>query len=95
MHTYTHKYSHTYCVDLNARMPVVMNLKERDHERCVEEHHCPTVTPSLAYTPCLNGKAGEYECSNVDLLSFVNVADLGCGGDLNDIWGWTDLVTNR
>jgi choice-of-anchor B domain-containing protein len=76
-------------------MPFVMKLKERDHEKCVEEHRCPTITPSLAYTPCLNGKAGEYECSNVDLLSFVNVADLGCGGDLSDIWGWTDPETDR
>ena len=76
-------------------MPFVMRLKERDHEKCVEEHHCPTVTASLGSTPCAGGKAGEYECSNVDLLSFVSGKDLGTAGDLNDIWGWTDPETNR
>ncbi len=40
-----------------------------------------------------NGKAGEYDCENVDLLSFVPLADLGCTGDANDIWGWTDPET--
>ena len=85
----------THYIDVNARMPYIMKLKEEDHAKCVKEHRCPTVTPSLGYTPCLNGRAGVYECSNVDLLSFVSVADLGCGGDLNDIWGWTDSQTSR
>ena len=76
-------------------MPFIMKLKEEDHKKCVEEHHCPTITPSLGYTPCTNGKAGEYECSNVELLSFVSGGDLGTNGDLNDIWGWTDPETNR
>ena len=72
-----------------------MKLKEEEHKKCVEENRCPTFVPSLAFTPCDGEKAGEYECSNVDLLSFVNVAGLGCGGDLNDIWGWTDPETGR
>ena len=42
-----------------------------------------------------NGRAGEYECENVDLLSFVPLADLGCNGDANDIWGWTDTETGK
>ena len=76
-------------------MTFVMKLKEKDHAKCVEEHRCPTIVPSQAYTPCQNGKAGEYECDNVDMLSFVSVEGLGCGGDLNDIWGWTDSETDR
>lgn len=76
-------------------MTFVMKLKEKDHAECVEEHRCPTIVSSQAFTPCQNGKAGEYECDNVDLLSFVSVEDLGCGGDLNDIWGWTDPETSR
>lgn len=76
-------------------MPYVMKLKEEDHKKCVEEHRCPTITPSLSFTPCGGGRADEYECDNVDLLSFVNVDDLGCGADLNDIWGWTDPETDR
>lgn len=40
--------------------------------------------------PCVDGMAGEYACSGVDLQSFVNLKDLGCNGDGSDIWGWTD-----
>ena len=72
-----------------------MRLKEKDHEECVKEMKCPTLAQAMEYTPCDDGKAGEYECKNVDLLSFVPLANLGCGGDANDIWGWTDPETNR
>jgi len=44
-----------------------------------------------AQTPCVNGMAAGYPCSNVDLLSFTAGSALG-GGDMNDIWGWTDPV---
>ena len=53
---------------------------------------------------CEGGIAAGYQCSNVDLVSFLPVQDLGHGlqapsGDpasavvLNDIWGWTDPMT--
>jgi choice-of-anchor B domain-containing protein len=39
----------------------------------------------------VNGLAGEYQCSGIDLISFINLDDLGCkGGDGSDMWGWTD-----
>ena len=82
-------------LDLNARMPYVMKLKIEDHKKCVAERKCPTIAPALSNVRCQGGKADEYECNNVDLLSFVPISQLGCGGDLNDIWGWTDPVTNR
>ena len=72
-----------------------MRLKIAEHDLCVHEHLCPVVAPSMRGTPCKNGYAGEYECWNVDLLSFVPVAELGCEGDTNDIWGWTDPVTGH
>ncbi len=49
----------------------------------------------MANVPCESGKAGEYECSNIDLLSFIPLAALGTTGDGNDIWGWTDPETSR
>ena len=79
-------------------MPSVMKLKLDHHEKCVAEHTCPTIAPALSNLRCQGGKADEYECNNVDLLAFVPASELGCeGGDvvLNDIWGWTDTVTNR
>ncbi len=42
-----------------------------------------------AQSPCVNGMAAGYPCSNVDFLSFTAGSALG-GGDMNDIWGWTD-----
>jgi hypothetical protein len=41
---------------------------------------------------CTNGKAGDFECSNVELMSYLSVPDMGGtrGVQLNDIWGWTD-----
>ena len=46
---------------------------------------------------CADGVAGQFDCGNVDLLSFMTIEDLG-GGDgiqTNDIWGWVDPETNR
>jgi choice-of-anchor B domain-containing protein len=39
---------------------------------------------------CVDGYAGEYECSNIDLLSHVSLPLLGCSGIGNDLWGWVD-----
>ena len=40
----------------------------------------------------MDGFAGEFPCRNVDLLSFVSIADLGSTpeGLANDLWHWTD-----
>ena len=47
-----------------------------------------------AVTTCSGGMAGTYPCSNVDLMSFLALADIG-GGEANDIWGWTDALTGK
>lgn len=72
-----------------------MKLKQEEFERCAAAHECPLVTHALNDIPCTNGKADEYECENVDLLSFVPLKDLGSNGNGNDIWGWTDPDTGR
>ena len=43
------------------------------------------------------GRAAQFACNNVDLLSFLPIRDIGGvrGVRLNDIWGWTDPTTNR
>jgi choice-of-anchor B domain-containing protein len=43
---------------------------------------------------CDDGTAGPFPCENVDLRSFLPLAEIG-GGQLNDIWGWTDPRTGR
>lgn len=71
----------------------VMKLKREEHRKCVEAHECPTIRPAIANVKCENGEAGEYQCKDVDLLSFLPLEDMGCAGDGNDIWGWTDPDT--
>jgi choice-of-anchor B domain-containing protein len=47
-----------------------------------------------AAVKCVNGKAGPYDCKNVDLMAFLPHSTWG-GGAGNDIWGWTDPVTGH
>lgn len=48
---------------------------------------------NVAATPCVNGQAGAFPCSNVDLLA--HIADRTPGGRGADIWGFIDLNTQR
>ena len=44
-----------------------------------------------------SGKADQFDCSRVDILSFLPVAAIGGdrGTRVNDVWGWTDPETMR
>ncbi|KAH7021373.1 uncharacterized protein B0I36DRAFT_354038 [Microdochium trichocladiopsis] len=45
---------------------------------------------------CVDGKAGEYLCNNVDLKGFLRHQDLGSRTRVgNDVWGWTDPNSGR
>ncbi|MEX0746404.1 MAG: hypothetical protein WD275_00295, partial [Rhodothermales bacterium] len=46
---------------------------------------------------CADGSADLFECSRVDLISFLPVQALGGarGVMVNDLWGWTDPTTER
>jgi len=46
---------------------------------------------------CADGKAEGFDCSEIDMLSFMNIGDLGGGKGIkmNDVWGWTDPDTKR
>ncbi|KAJ1327074.1 choice-of-anchor B family protein [Microdochium nivale] len=47
-------------------------------------------------TACVNGKAGEYSCNNVDLKGFLRHQDMGSRTRVgNDVWGWTDSASGR
>jgi choice-of-anchor B domain-containing protein len=50
-----------------------------------------------AKVDCAEGTAALFACEQVDLLSFLPIADIGGnrGVNLNDIWGWTDSETGR
>jgi choice-of-anchor B domain-containing protein len=42
-------------------------------------------------------KVGDFGCSDVDLMAFLPIKDIGGGRgvQLNDVWGWTDPETDR
>ncbi|MCF6349795.1 MAG: choice-of-anchor B family protein [Flavobacteriaceae bacterium] len=49
---------------------------------------------SYTQTPCVGGFADIYPCNNMDLMSFMPVADFDSGAG-NDSWGWTDPDTGK
>ncbi len=51
----------------------------------------PSVPPA---EPCVDGFAGIYPCDQVDLMAHLNPAAVG-GGEMNDIWGWTDPLDGK
>ena len=46
---------------------------------------------------CADGNADGFACNNVDLESFISLADLGSpgGGRVSDLWGWNDPETGH
>ena len=68
---------------------------DRHHE---EEGGAPIAEPAAQEeTHCDDGKAGEYPCKDVDLLSFMPLSEIGGedGAQGADIWGWTDPANGR
>jgi len=73
-----------------------MKLKMAQWGACRAAGGCPKELAASAAMPCVGGMAGEYPCDNVDLMAFVPLATLGAPtSDGNDIWGYTDPVSNR
>ncbi|MDC8002618.1 choice-of-anchor B family protein [Aureisphaera galaxeae] len=55
-----------------------------------------TYDPSaqLSFTPCVNGKAGYFDCNGFDLISHIPLSFFNAGS-ANDSWGWTDPMTAK
>ena len=58
---------------------------------------CDSAKPPPATTvlhPCVDGKAGDYDCKGVDLVSMIERGSMGdASAETNDLWGWTDPET--
>jgi choice-of-anchor B domain-containing protein len=71
------------------------------------EHHSPggngqpndAPLAAMVNTPCVNGFAGTFPCNKVDLAALLPIADIdgtnAAGVTGNDIWGWTDPLTDK
>ena len=64
----------------------------------------PAALPMItgAEVLCTDGRADQFECSDVDLLAFLPLSELGLSpgsrelaAGITDIWGWTDPETGR
>ena len=70
-------------------------LHARENMRAfADEHHHNEHLAAQSITSCSGGSAGAYSCSNVDLMAFLPLNQIG-GGNGNDIWGWTDSLTGK
>jgi choice-of-anchor B domain-containing protein len=51
----------------------------------------------FSQTPCVNGMAGGFPCSNIDLQANLNLSEIGgvAGTEGSGCWGWTDPQTNK
>jgi choice-of-anchor B domain-containing protein len=61
-----------------------------------QDDRIPTI--ATGRKECVNGKsASTFACSNVELMAYLSVPDIGGGAgvQLNDIWGWTDPETGK
>jgi len=73
----------------NGRVPA----HARDIMRAfAAEHHHDQQLSAQSITACVGGFAATYPCSNVDLMAFLPLSQIG-GGSGNDIWGWTDSTS--
>ena len=66
-------------------MSMALKLKDREYERSLGLFDKAKSNQTI--TPCVNGMAGEYSCSNVDMWGFLSHADMGSiSREGNDIW---------
>jgi choice-of-anchor B domain-containing protein len=69
----------------------------REAARLVSEVTGPSPIVGEEVSCSDEGAAGLFDCSQVDMLSFLPLAHMeaGRGVQMNDIWGWTDPETGR
>lgn len=70
--------------------------REQQQYLQAKQSQLTAMSQAQAAVPCVNGKAGEFSCNNLDLLAHVPLASLGNSGSRgNDIWGHYDLNDGR
>jgi choice-of-anchor B domain-containing protein len=83
--------------DPNATMNKAMHIKQGEWATMEMlgflPHRFPVTQQKAGATKCVDGKAGEYPCRGVDMLSFMSLAQLGNHRSASDVWGYTDEAT--
>lgn len=74
-------------------MSRVMDIKIKQREECEAREECPRYFQRSSFVPCVNGKSGDHDCLNTDLLAMVPIKDMDSMFEASDIWGWKDPET--
>ncbi len=93
-----YRYSNEPCLqeaDIQSRMITQHLSEEKENHRAETRKKglSPINKPYVSDLKCINNKAGDYDCKNIDLLSFVPISELGSTREASDIWGWQDPKT--
>jgi len=75
----------------------LLALSHPDPDFIYQSTHHEHATSAVSYSieggaECIEGIADIYPCSNVDMLGFISLTELG-GGSGSDSWGWMDPLT--
>ncbi|KAI6251725.1 hypothetical protein MCOR19_011641 [Pyricularia oryzae] len=72
-----------------VEMSVLREKKVTQHEKDVAAGRFDVDRyQATGATPCVDGKAGEYQCSGLDLMGFLRHQDMGSRTRVgNDVWG--------
>lgn len=81
------------CASLLAAAP----LRAQDAKGGPDAAAPAAAKSALSSADCQENAAAGYPCSNVDLVSFMPLSELGAGPGigLNDAWGWVDPETEQ
>ncbi|KAK2810676.1 hypothetical protein FQN50_002716 [Emmonsiellopsis sp. PD_5] len=76
--------------EMNMNRLMAMKLSAREKLRDLGYFNAGKWKSIKKPQACVDGKAGEYGCSNIDMTSFLSHEDMGSTTrEGNDIWGWT------
>ncbi|TLS24887.1 hypothetical protein PpBr36_09077 [Pyricularia pennisetigena] len=80
-----------------VEMSVLREKKVTQHEKDVAAGRFSMDRyQAMGATPCVDGKAGEYQCNGLDLVGFLRHQDMGSRTRVgNDVWGWTHSSSGR
>ena len=94
MNNFKLKIKHYYKT-LSLIVILLLNLSCSENEEITSTQ--PNNSTQSSQSPCIDGLAGNYPCNGFDLMGEIDVLTLSgsTAARGNDIWGWTDPLTQK